>query len=258
VGPQTCCGMPKLEHGDIASVATAAKATAEHLEPYVDQGYTVVALVPSCSLMLKSEWPLLLPHDASVRRLADASKDISEYLINLDKQFGTPPGRSNPGVSRVAVHMSCHSRALNVGNKGAHLVDLVPDVSLNVVDKCSGHGTGSLSALSRRPLLLSSRLAKHFGSPRSHVWDAGGSWGCRSQHFETAKAVGKPALKALSRHKRKPTPCDALCSECPLAGAHLMQMWEELDNGTRPERPAMHPVQLFAASYGLVSLDKSS
>jgi len=225
VGPQTCCGMPKLEHGDIASVATAAKATAEHLEPYVDQGYTVVALVPSCSLMLKSEWPLLLPHDASVRRLADASKDISEYLINLDKQFGTPPGRSNPGVSRVAVHMSCHSRALNVGNKGAHLVDLVPDVSLNVVDKCSGHG---------------------------------GSWGCRSQHFETAKAVGKPALKALSRHKRKPTPCDALCSECPLAGAHLMQMWEELDNGTRPERPAMHPVQLFAASYGLVSLDKSS
>jgi glycerol-3-phosphate dehydrogenase subunit C len=52
-----CCGMPQLEQGDIARVAETADEVAAALGPYIEQGYDVVALVPSCALMVKFEWP---------------------------------------------------------------------------------------------------------------------------------------------------------------------------------------------------------
>ena len=53
-----CCGMPQLEQGDIAAVAESAKQTSADLMPWIEKGYDVIALVPSCALMLKFEWPL--------------------------------------------------------------------------------------------------------------------------------------------------------------------------------------------------------
>ena len=55
-----CCGMPQLEQGDIAAVAESAKQTSADLMPWIEKGYDVIALVPSCALMLKFEWPLLV------------------------------------------------------------------------------------------------------------------------------------------------------------------------------------------------------
>ncbi|HYA80498.1 MAG TPA: (Fe-S)-binding protein, partial [Methylocystis sp.] len=80
VYPQ-CCGMPKLELGLIAEVAEGAERVAAALAPYVDEGYAVVAATPSCALMLKSEWPLLLPENESVMRLAASTFDLSEYVV---------------------------------------------------------------------------------------------------------------------------------------------------------------------------------
>src|SRR5262249_22252647 len=65
VYPQ-CCGMPQLEAGDLAKVAGAAKNVAATLGPYIDRGYDIIALVPSCALMLKFEWPLIVPDDPAV------------------------------------------------------------------------------------------------------------------------------------------------------------------------------------------------
>src|SRR5579872_6696512 len=83
-----CCGMPQLEQGDLARVSETAKAVSAALLPWVDKGYDVVALVPSCALMLKFEWPLLAPGDASIKKLSQSTFDISEYVVDIAKRSG--------------------------------------------------------------------------------------------------------------------------------------------------------------------------
>src|SRR6266550_4665950 len=65
-----CCGMPQLEQGELAAVAASASRVAAALVPWIDQGYDVIALVLSCALMLKFEWPLILPKDPAVEKLS--------------------------------------------------------------------------------------------------------------------------------------------------------------------------------------------
>src|SRR5215211_1275220 len=87
VYPQ-CCGMPQLEAGDLAKVAAAARHVAATLAPYIDRGYDIVALVPSCALMLKFEWPLIVPDDPAVQRLAEVTFDVAEYVVDIARKEG--------------------------------------------------------------------------------------------------------------------------------------------------------------------------
>jgi glycerol-3-phosphate dehydrogenase subunit C len=206
-----CCGMPHLERGDVARVAEHAGTVADALLPYVAEGYDVIALVPSCALMLKFEWPLILPNDARIKTLADATYDISEYVVDIARREGLAPGlNALPGG--LAVHIACHSRAQNMGQKAAEMLKLIPEVDLAVIERCSGHG---------------------------------GSWGIFKGNFQTALKVGRPvARQAISSGKA------FVASECPLAGEHIVQGMERLDAGKAPEH-AWHPIQLFARAYGL-------
>ncbi len=208
-----CCGMPKLEQGDIAAVAAAAKKAAAAFKPYIDQGYTVVALVPSCALMLKSEWPLILPHDPDVRRLAEATRDISEYVVEIAKKEGLAPGLK-PLDGGVSLHLACHARAQNVGAKAAEMLRLVPQADVSVIERCSGHG---------------------------------GSWGVMKENYPTALKVGRPvARQALNDAKAH------VCSECPLAGEHIVQGMTRLaEDAPLKVNHAQHPIELMALSYGL-------
>src|SRR4029077_3443877 len=87
-----CCGMPQLEQGDLAKEAESARQISSSLLPWVDKGYDVVALVPSCALMLKFEWPLILPEDADGNPLPAATSDISEYVVKIAKTVGLASG----------------------------------------------------------------------------------------------------------------------------------------------------------------------
>src|SRR6185503_8731386 len=111
-----CCGMPKLEYGNIPRVAQQAKQVSEALGPWIDKGYDIIALVPSCALMLKFEWPLILPGDAAVQTLSDNTWDVAEYVVDIAKKEGVAPGMQ-PVPGGVAVHLACHARAQNVGPK---------------------------------------------------------------------------------------------------------------------------------------------
>ena len=208
-----CCGMPQLERGDVARVAEHARTVSEILLPYIEDGYDVIALVPSCALMLKFEWPLILPEDAKVKTLSEATYDISEYVVEVASREGLVPGLK-PLSGGVALHIACHARAQNVGQKAAEMLRLIPDPDLQVIERCSGHG---------------------------------GAWGVMKGNFDIALKVGRPvARQALQSGKAH------LASECPLAADHIVQGMEKLaDGGTVPHDP-QHPIQLFAKAYGLM------
>src|SRR5687768_16258365 len=106
--------MPQLGRGDRARVAEHAQTDSETLLPYIEDGYDVIALVPSCALMLKFEWPLILPEDAKVKTLSEATYDISEYVVEIASREGLAPGLK-PLSGGVALHIACHARAQNVG-----------------------------------------------------------------------------------------------------------------------------------------------
>ncbi len=206
-----CCGMPQLEQGEIEKVAERARTIAAELRRWVDQGYDVIALVPSCALMMKFEWPLIVPGDANVKALADAVYDVSEYVVDLARKEGLAPGLQ-PLEGGITVHIACHSRAQNMGQKATEMLRLLPEADVAVIERCSGHG---------------------------------GSWGVLKENFETAIKVGRPvARQSLKNGKRY------VASECPLAGMHIVQGLRKLDPETAVDR-APHPIELFARAYGL-------
>jgi glycerol-3-phosphate dehydrogenase subunit C len=191
-----CCGMPKFENGDLGAVAGSAESVAAFFGPLIDEGYDVVPLTSSCALMLKFEWPLLLPGNEAVAKLAKATFDLSEIVVDIAKKQGLVAIAAMP--SAVAVHFACHARAQNMGAKAVEMLKLIPEARPQVVERCSGHG---------------------------------GKWGIFKTNFETAIKVGKPAARLID--KQKP---DYVVSECPLAGPHLKQVLAATGSETMPER----------------------
>ncbi|MBC7136309.1 MAG: glycerol-3-phosphate dehydrogenase, partial [Oceanibaculum nanhaiense] len=209
----SCCGMPQLEQGDIESVAKKARSVAQEMKPWIDKGYDIVALTPSCALMLKFEWPLILPDDEDVKRLSAATKDISEYVVDIAKKEGLAEGIQALDGG-VTVHIACHARAQNIGQKAAEMLRLIPDTKVSVIERCSGHG---------------------------------GSWGIFKENYDIALKVGKPVSRQALKEANK-----YVVSECPLAGMHILQGMEEIEKGAAAiPSQSEHPIELVAKAYGL-------
>ena len=206
-----CCGMPQLEYGDIGRVADRARKVAAELRPWIDQGYDVISLVPSCSLMMKFEWPLIEPDDPNITALSQATFDAAEYIVDIAKREGLAPGLT-PVTGGITLHIACHARAQNMGQKATELLKLLPDSPLKVIERCSGHG---------------------------------GSWGIMKEFFEVALKVGRP----VARQAKENNPAYVL-SECPLARDHIVQGMERLDGPMPPVEPVQHPIQIIARAYG--------
>ncbi|RJF89576.1 glycerol-3-phosphate dehydrogenase [Oleomonas cavernae] len=209
-----CCGMPLLEHGNLEGVVANAQAIKAELLPWVDKGYDIVALVPSCALMMKFEWGLLMPDDADIKRLGDAVYDIPEYVVDIAKKEGLAPGLA-PLEGGIAVHIACHARAQNMGAKAAEMLKLIPGQDLQVIERCSGHG---------------------------------GSWGVLKEFHEVALKVGKPVARTAAKAGKA-----HVASECPLAGAHIVEGMRQLNGDGTAKVPdkAPHPIELFARAYGI-------
>jgi len=209
-----CCGMPQLEAGHLDKVAKAAEKVAKAFRPYVDDGKKVIALTASCGLMMKFEWPLILPGNEDVKALSEAAMDIDEYLVDIAKAEGLADGLKSVDGG-VTVHLACHARAQNKGPKAAELLRMIPHMKVDVLERCSGHG---------------------------------GTFGVVKPTHEVAMKVGKTAMRNVVKFENK-----YLVSDCPLAAKHLVQGAKELaqENQPTPAEP-MHPVQIFAMAYGLV------
>jgi len=75
VEKEKCCGMPKLELGDLNSVNASKEANIPVLARYAKDGYAILAAVPSCALMFKQEIPLMYPDEPDVQLVKDAMWD---------------------------------------------------------------------------------------------------------------------------------------------------------------------------------------
>ena len=162
--------------------------------------------------MLKFEWPLIVPADAAVKKLSGATFDLSEYVVQIARKEGLAPGLT-PMDAEVSMHVACHARAQNMGQKGAELLRLIPGARVNVIERCSGHG---------------------------------GAWGYKKGNFEVAMKVGRPVARQVAKQAG-----GFVTSECPLAGIHIRQGAAAL--GEAAAQPALvgHPIQLLARAYGL-------
>ncbi len=207
-----CCGMPQLEAGDLAAVAKDAETIAAEFAGWIADGYDVVTLTASCGLMMKFEWPLILPENDQVRALSSATQDICEYVVGLSKAHGLAEGLS-PIPGDVTLHHACHARAQNMGAKSAEMLRLIPGTKVDLVERCSGHG---------------------------------GTFGVMKETYGVAVKVGKPAARQVAQKGN-----DTLCSDCPLACKHLGQLVSaDLKEGAKPPAQA-HPIEILARAYGL-------
>ncbi len=206
-----CCGMPQLEHGDLERVANKAETVAAAMAPWIEKGYDIVALVPSCALMLKFEWPLIVPESDAVGALAGATFDIAEYVVDIKAKEGLADGL-RPLGGDVTVHVSCHSRAQNMGQKATQMLRLIPETKTKPIERCSGHG---------------------------------GSWGVKKEWYPVALKVGKPVAKQAMKNDNA-----FLVSECPLARDHIVQGIEAEGGNASGIQAFQHPIQLLAKAYG--------
>ncbi|MDP3174846.1 MAG: hypothetical protein Q8M88_10475 [Phenylobacterium sp.] len=207
-----CCGMPQMEAGDLKDVAGRAARVAKAFQPALDDGCDVVALTASCALMLKFEWPLLLPENADVQRLAKAVRDVSEYVVELSKAHGLAEGLG-PVDGSITLHHACHERAQNMGAKSAEMLRMIPGAKVDLVERCSGHG---------------------------------GTFGVMKKTRASAVKTGKPTARQIVQKGG-----ETLCSDCPLACQHLGELVQaELPAGSVQPAQA-HPIEVFARAYGL-------
>jgi glycerol-3-phosphate dehydrogenase subunit C len=211
-----CCGMPFLEQAELERVAANAAKVSKELVKLIDEGHDIVALTASCGLMLKFEWPLIVPDNADVRRVAEATFDIDEYVVDVAKKNGLPEGMQ-PLPEGVTVHLACHARAQNMGPKAAEMLRMIPDTPVDVIERCSGHG---------------------------------GTFGVVKPTHDLAVKVGRPVFRAAEKQAR-----GHIVSDCPLAAQHIVQQVGEMaerDGQQVKAREPEHPIQILARAYGLL------
>jgi glycerol-3-phosphate dehydrogenase subunit C len=205
-----CCGMPLMEKGDIQGTCAQAEVVSRELLEWIDEGYDVVSLVPSCTFMLKTMWPIYMPQDKGVARLSESTYDICEYLVALARADGLVEGRKAIDGG-VALHVPCHSRAQAMGPKSAVMLRMIPNIDVLVIERCSGHG---------------------------------GTWGVMKDNFDIGMKIGQGVVEQIANSGMR-----YLASECPLAADQIMQGMETLPERPKTFVRSFHPIELLEMSY---------
>jgi Fe-S oxidoreductase len=182
VEKEECCGMPKLEQGDLDTVEKYKKTNVPQLVKLIDEGWDIVAGIPSCVLMFKQELPLMYPDDADVQKIKQHIFDPFEYLVHRHKAELLNTEFKNP-LGTVVWQVPCHQRVQNIGPKTRDILALVPDTKVETIERCSGHD---------------------------------GTYGVRAGTYEKSQKIARPVVNRVK--KMEP---DYLVSDCPMAATQI-------------------------------------
>ena len=212
VEKEACCGMPKLELGDLAAVERHKNANIPVLAAHARDGYAILSAIPSCTLMFKQELPLMFPDEADVQLVKNAMWDPFEYLMARHKD-GLLKTDFRRDLGKVSYHIPCHGRVQNIGRKTEEMFKLIAQsvaLQLNTVERCSGHA---------------------------------GTYGVKTPTHPVAMKIGKPVFKAMGKDGP-----DVISSDCALAGHHIAQ---GMAQAGLPAAALLHPLSLVRRAYGL-------
>lgn len=182
VGKEQCCGMPKLELGDLDAVSKARDANTPVLAKLVDEGWDIVAPIPSCVLMFKQELRLMFPDDDEVQKVAAAIYDPFEYLM-LRHRAGKLKTDFTQPLGKISYHVACHQRVQNIGMKTRDILQLVPDTEVLPIERCSGHD---------------------------------GTYAVKKEFHESSMKIARPVVNRV-----KQAGADHYTSDCPMAGQQI-------------------------------------
>jgi len=184
VEKEACCGMPKLELGDLKGVDQLKQKNIPVLARYAREGYAILAAVPSCTLMFKQELPLMYPDDPETLAVRDAMFDPFEYFVQRRKD-GLLKTDFKQALGKVSYHIPCHSRVQNMGQKTREMLESVPGTEVKTVERCAGHD---------------------------------GTWGVKEEYFDNSMKIGRPVFRQMA----EPGP-QYISSDCPIAARHIQQ-----------------------------------
>jgi glycerol-3-phosphate dehydrogenase subunit C len=197
VEKEACCGMPKLELGDLETVAEHKAVNIPPLAKLAREGYAILTPVPSCTLMFKQELPLMFPDDAGVKAVQEAMFDPFEYLV-MRKRDGLLKTDFKEQLGKVSYHIPCHSRVQNMGQKTREVLELVPGTQVNTVERCAGHD---------------------------------GTWGVKREYYANSMKIGRPVFRQMAGAAP-----DYVSSDCPIAGRHILQGMREGGEAGKAEK----------------------
>ena len=181
-GNERCCGMPKLELGDLEAVGRAKEVNIPVLAKLVDDGWDIVAPVPSCVLMFKQELPLMFPDDPDVAKVKQAIFDPFEYLM-LRHREGRLKTNFSKELGSVSYHVPCHLRVQNIGLKTREVLSLIPGTTIETIERCSGHD---------------------------------GTYAVKSEFHKISMKICKPVVNRVQQSKP-----NHYSSDCPMAGHQI-------------------------------------
>jgi Fe-S oxidoreductase len=182
VAQERCCGMPRLELGDLEAVAKAKEFNIPRLKEAIDAGYDIVAPIPSCVLMFKQELPLMYPEDAAVQAVRRRIFDPFEYLM-LRHRAGLLRTDFKATLGKVSYHVPCHLRVQNIGLKTRDVLKLVPETTIEVIERCSGHN---------------------------------GTYAVKKEFRDASVKIGRPVMQRVQNAHP-----DHYSSDCPMAGHQI-------------------------------------
>jgi Fe-S oxidoreductase len=219
---ERCCGMPKLELGDLKAIEQLKNDNIPELVKWVDQGWDIVTPVPSCTLMFKQELPLMFPDDPQVIKVRDAMFDPFEYLWARYRAGLLSTDFPNK-LGKISYHVPCHLRVQNLGMKTRDVLMLVPETQVDPIERCSGHN---------------------------------GTYGVKKEFRDVSMKIGRPVFRRVSD-----SGADHYSSDCPMAGHQIesgLQQATARDGGNagnagsncRP-KPPVHPLTLLRRAYGI-------
>jgi len=192
---ERCCGMPKLELGDLEAVADLKSKNVPQLLAMVERGYDIVAPIPSCVLMFKQELPLMFPDDADVATLKRHFFDPFEYLA-LRHKSGLLRTDFERALGKISYHVACHLRVQNLGLKTRDILQLVPGTTVEPIERCSGHN---------------------------------GTYGVKREFRDISMKIGKPVAQRVQA-----SGADYYASDCPMAGHQIESGLADGSHPTHP------------------------